>query len=231
MSDRYGRDARWILKRELEYHRYLASVPGIPRADEYFEVGGDGYLVIDHVDGQSIEAFVSKTLGRRQWAVVEQTTRLRVLKTLVSFLELVAVLHDRGFVHRDLSNANVWVTRDDTTALLDLEMGHIVGDKEPPVGAGTPGFVSPQQAEGSPPTLSMMYSASCIAILVLTGIDPRRVLFASCVSRSDQLSELTGHAQNSARFWRLSLAGWTQMQRIDRPLDRSKLPPRQRSPT
>ena len=129
MSDRYGRDARWILKRELEYHRYLASVPGIPRADEYFEVGGDGYLVIDHVDGQSIEAFVSKTLGRRQWAVVEQTTRLRVLKTLVSFLELVAVLHDRGFVHRDLSNANVWVRRDDTTALSILKWGTLSATK------------------------------------------------------------------------------------------------------
>lgn len=192
MSDRYGRDVRWILQRELRYHRHLEDVGGIPRADEYFEESGDGYLVLDHVSGQSIESFAAQVLGRRPWGAVERETRSRVLQCLVSLLKLVAALHERGFVHRDLSNANVQVTRHNQVVLLDLEMGHLIDDKQPPVGCGTPGFVSPQQAAGGPADFTDdVYSACCVAVLALTGIDPRRVLFADARNRRRQLSALT----------------------------------------
>jgi serine/threonine protein kinase len=193
MSDRFGRDASWRLKRELGIYQSLGDIGGIPMAREYFEVDGNGYIALDHVEGRNIEEITAEALRRRPWAECEVVQRLQILDHLAQLLHIVESLHARGYVHRDLNNTNVRICTDGRVVLLDFEMAHRVADPEPIIGLGTTGFASPQQEAGLPPDYSDdVYSLASVIVLTLTGIDPRRILYAGAAKRAKQILQLTG---------------------------------------
>jgi len=87
-------------------------------------------------------------------------------------------MHEAGYVHRDLAASNVWVSPDGRVHLLDLELAHQITDSQPAFAMGTAGFMSQQQADGATPSFGDdVYSAACVLILLLTGLDPRRIVF------------------------------------------------------
>ncbi len=193
LSDPLGRDMRARLQRQERLHSLLSHHPSIPRADPYFEVQGDGYLPIEFIDGESIESLAVSSLRGGSWPTMPLDQQIRLLTYLEQLIVAVGELHASGYVHRDLTASNVWIGRDDRVYLLDLELCHEVGDPSPPFAAGTPGFMSPQQAARKPPAYTDdIYALGCVIVLLLTGMDPRRVLFAEESSRFEKLAGLTG---------------------------------------
>ena len=193
MSDRYGRDVRWRLKREFDILSELSSVEGLPQAHEYFELDGNGYLAMDYLESKSIEETVAGFLNRQPWSEVERCSKLQLLNHLKVLIDIVAAIHAKGFIHRDLNNSNVRVGPSGQTYLFDFEMAHRVGDSEPPVGSGTAGFVPIVRSPSDIPIFSDdVYSICCVALLILTGIDPRRTLYADANRRVEQIRALTG---------------------------------------
>ena len=165
------------------------------RAGGYFEVDGDGYLPLQDIPGKSIEAFAVDVLKNRSWGSLASADRLMVLGYLGQLVSAVQAMHGAGYVHRDLSASNVWIGDDKNVYLLDLELAHGVDDTKPPFGMGTPGFMSPAQQTGEPPTCADdVYTVGCVMVLLLTGLDPRRVLFASEKDRVHQLMQLINGA-------------------------------------
>jgi serine/threonine protein kinase len=195
LADEHGRDIRTRLRRQEALHNILAGRVPIARAAPYFEVDGDGYLPLEEIPGKSIESFAADVLKSRSWGSLSSADQLTVLRCLEQLLSGIKAMHRAGYVHRDLSASNVWVGEDKKVYLLDLELAHGVNEPLPIFGMGTPGFMSPAQETGAFPSFADdVYAVGCVMILLLTGFDPRRVLFANEMHRARQLMELTNGA-------------------------------------
>jgi serine/threonine protein kinase len=197
MSDRFGRDVRWRLQREFAHHQLLAGIKGFSEAKGYFEVDGNGYLALEYIEGVTIDAVVDNILKRRPWASVLPSDRSALLRHMLDLIDIVAVMHMRGLVHRDISASNVIVDANGSIHLFDLEMAHAIDDDVPTVGFGTTGFVAPGQQQGDRPSFADdLYSVACIIALTITGIDPRRLLYTMGQDMCQRLAFLTGEADD-----------------------------------
>lgn len=195
LSDEHGRDIRTRLQHQERLHKELGALLPIPAADPYFEVQGDGYLPLADIEGQTIESFAVSSLRNRPWSRLPSDKQLAFLDYLGQLVSAVKRMHAAGYVHRDLSASNVWFGADGRLYLLDLELTHRVDDPVPPFGLGTLGFMSPaQEARQAPAFADDIYSLGCVMTLLLTGLDPRRVLFATTANRREQLQSLTDGA-------------------------------------
>jgi serine/threonine protein kinase len=194
LSDRYGRDARSRLQRELEIYRSLSGCSGLATALEYFEVKGDGFLIVDYVDGVGLEEVAYGFLAHRPFAALDLESKQGLLSLMNSLIENVQEIHNAGFVHRDLSTNNIMVTRNGKAILLDFEMAQRIDDNKPCVGLGTVGFSAPEQLAGGSASLADdVFSIGCVLTLMLTGIDPRRLLFLDAENRQGGLANLCGN--------------------------------------
>lgn len=177
-ADVYGRDIRTRLQRQAQLHARLEGIIPIPQADPYFEHAGDGYLPLAYIEGRTVEQVAHAALANRSWASLADAQQERLLGYLAQLVIAVQALHAAGYVHHDLTASNVWIGEDGCVYLLDLELAHRVGDPVPAFGMGTLGFVSPDQLARRPPAFADdVYAIGCVMVLVLTGLDPRRVLF------------------------------------------------------
>ena len=188
LSDRFGRDSRTRLRHQLEVHRALAGRVDVPAVDAYFDVGDNGYLALEFVDGIDIGA-----VQPRPFCALSPEEQQRLLARLADLAWALDALHTAGYVHRDLAPTNVRVRPDGSIVLLDLELAHALASDAPPFAQGTAGFMSPEQVAGLPPdTAQDMHGFGALMVLLLTGIDPRRVLYPREQGRQLQLERLGG---------------------------------------
>jgi hypothetical protein len=194
LEDRFGRDMRARLRHLERAHRLLSDIAPVPAAGEYFEVAGNGYLPLAYLEGRRLE----DSLGQ-PFQALEPGEQRAVLGTLAGIARAIASLHAAGWLHRDLTPANVLVAPDGGIWLVDLELAHELGGDEPPFSLGTPGFASPQQEAGlAPSSADDVYSLGSVAIAALSGFDPRRVHHAGQAGRAARLEMLAGVAPEVA---------------------------------
>src|SRR5438132_1201656 len=88
----------------------------------------------------------------------------------------IATLHAHGVIHRDIKPSNIMITPEGRVALLDF--GLVVGIElddsvDRKTVAGTPGYMSPEQIQGSPSTPATdWYSFGVLLYQALTGALP-----------------------------------------------------------
>lgn len=155
---------------EIQYLSKL-RLTCIPLLIDYGLVCGRLYVVTDRIEGVSlVDHCASKSLGRDQ----------RV-ELLARVSDAVQALHEQGVLHRDIKPENVLITAAGTPVLVDLGLATPVPEalgREPPSGcsaAGTPSFMSPEQARGDSTALSTrsdVYSIGAVAYLLLAGAPP-----------------------------------------------------------
>ena len=104
---------RWGLKRFLDEARTLARFkePGIVRVNRLFETNGTAYLVMDYVEGISLE------MQLRQHGLLDEQTAARMLRPL---LEGLRALHAQNILHRDIKPGNIYLREDGSPVLLDF---------------------------------------------------------------------------------------------------------------
>ena len=120
--------------------------PGIARVLEAGEADGRPFLVMEHVDGVTLDRYV-KPLGL--------TARLELF---VALCEAVQHAHIKGVIHRDLKPANVMVRSDGRVVVLDFGVARLAvddGSMTPTATRageliGTPIYMSPEQARLRP---------------------------------------------------------------------------------
>ena len=180
-------DDAWFFYEEA---RALAGLhhPSIVRARDYGVLSdGAPYLVMDVVPGRSLHEWIyrSRTDGLLPWPVV-WTTIDQVLSGL-------AHAHARGIIHGDLKPSNVLLHRppgDEPPRAYVLDLGlawltrdlvdhRLDGSREvaPTVryGAGTPGWMAPEQIRMATPHIGPatdLYPLGCLLYALLVGEEP-----------------------------------------------------------
>lgn len=146
--DTFGRDARdWAANEEHILTRY-AGDPVLPRFYDRFDVDGDRYIVIEYVEGTSLDKILSE-----EYSVERGIDTSDVMAVGLATADVLSRLHDLGLVFRDFKPANLVKTPDGGYRLIDFGIVYEYRvDTGPPLSIGTPPFYPREQYEGEAPS-------------------------------------------------------------------------------
>ncbi len=127
--------------REMETAGQLEH-PNLVRAYDAWEHDGCLFLAQELLDGDSLQQLASK--GHIK-------TPAEIIDALLGTCRALEQLHAKGFVHRDVKPGNIMRLTDGTIKLIDygLAIAAESGKSAARVGAGTIGYMSPEQAHGT----------------------------------------------------------------------------------
>jgi hypothetical protein len=147
--------------------RVLATLdhPLVPRYIEHFEEDGALYLVMDRVEGETLEA-----LRKREGALPEAEVR----RFLACADRALTYLHGRGspVVHRDVKPSNVVRRADGSYVLVDFGAVSEQLRRGSSTVVGTMGYMAPEQLQGRALPASDVYAVGATALAALAGVEP-----------------------------------------------------------
>ena len=136
------------------------SHPHIVPVFEADEADGQSYLVFELVRGQTLAHALRGSGAMPARAAV---TLLR------GVLEALRAAHAQGIVHRDLKPSNILLGTDGRPRVMDFGIAARVSDGVGDI-CGTPGYMSPEAAQGRAPTPAMdIYAAGMILGELING--------------------------------------------------------------
>ncbi len=117
--------------------------PNLVRVTDFFEEAGNAYLVMDFVEGESLDNRIT------QQGPLPEAQVLTWGKQLLSAL---TYCHDQGIIHRDIKPQNVVVRPDGQAVLVDFGLVKLWDPNDPRTktvmrGVGTPEYAPPEQYE------------------------------------------------------------------------------------
>ena len=144
-----GIDAVARLERERAILERLAGLDAVPALRDYFPVGDHQFLVMDFVEGGTLNEHIVERYPRSfasdEPAVAEYAGW--ALEIIDRIERAVQAVHDRGIVLGDLHPSNVIVRPDGQVVLIDLEGGSEVSSASRQMLAAS-GFAAPRGATG-----------------------------------------------------------------------------------
>lgn len=154
----------------------------LPRIYDHFSEGGRWYLVMDFIEGDTLEEYLNNTAGNL--FPLEE-----VLEIGIQLCSVLDYLHTRQppIIFRDLKPSNSMLTPDHHLYLIDFGIArHFkLGQVKDTVAFGSPGYAAPEQygkAQTTP--RSDIYSLGATLHQLLSGNDPSQTPF--------QFTEITG---------------------------------------
>ncbi len=126
------------------------------------------FIVMEYIQGQTLQEWI-ETNGK------PSVEKLFVLS--IAIAEALAAAHARGVIHRDIKPANILIeSTTDQVKLMDFGLARAVDDAsvtQSPLIAGTPQFMSPEQAEGKRlDPRSDLFSLGSVLYFLSTGRQP-----------------------------------------------------------
>ncbi|HET8852995.1 MAG TPA: tetratricopeptide repeat protein, partial [Ktedonobacteraceae bacterium] len=152
--------------------RLLADLlhPNLPRIYDHFTENERSYLVMDFIDGKTIEEDLEQAGGGP--LPVDQ-----VINWAEQLCDVLSYLHNRqpAIIFRDLKPANVMVDDSGHVFLIDFGIARFFkpGKLHDTIALGSPGYAAPEQYGKSQSTpRSDLYSLGALLHHLLTGLDP-----------------------------------------------------------
>jgi hypothetical protein len=150
--------------------RVLATLdhPLVPRYIEHFEgeAGGALYLVMEKVEGETLEA-----MRKRQGPLPEAEVR----RFLACADRALSYLHGRAspVVHRDVKPRNVVHRPDGSYVFVDFgAVSELLMRRGGSTIVGTAGYMAPEQFQGRALPSTDVYAVGATALAALTGVEP-----------------------------------------------------------
>ena len=165
---RFEREAKLLASLN---HPNIAGIHGLEQA------GGSRFLVLEYVEGETLQARLSK-------GALPLEEALELCRQIAEGLEAA---HEKGVIHRDLKPANVMITSEEEVKILDFGLAKALSDEtqgidssqsptlteamtRPGVILGTAAYMSPEQAKGkSVDKRADIWAFGCILYECLTG--------------------------------------------------------------
>lgn len=126
--------------------------------------GGQRYLVMEYVQGETLKAFCEPNGPRMKVN--------RIVDIALKCALALDVMHKNGVLHKDIKPANIMVTPDGTPKLMDFGIAattHAEAEMETTRVEGSPLFMSPEQVRGKAlSAASDLYSLGAVLYLLLT---------------------------------------------------------------
>jgi serine/threonine-protein kinase len=160
--DRFRREARAAAR--------LSGHPNIVTIYDYGEQDGLAYLILEFVDGPTLQALSRETLPDGEI--------IRIVREVAAALDYA---HTTGLVHRDVKPANIMLARDGRVVLTDfgivklLEGTSTLTVSGPATGGalGTPAYMAPEQVEnGEVGPAADLYALGVVCYELLAGRVP-----------------------------------------------------------
>ena len=120
--------------------------PNLVNVSDFFEEGGNAYLVMTLVEGASLAQRI-----KRQGALPQT----EVLAWAIQLLDALAYCHRRGVIHRDIKPQNIIIRSDGQAVLVDFGLVKLWDPRDPRTqtamqGMGTPQYAPPEQYGADP---------------------------------------------------------------------------------
>jgi len=162
------KDVKEIFSREVDFLSRFDH-PGLPRVYGTFREGGEDYLVLEYIDGYTLEDIMD-----------ENEIPIPVNKALKWTIEIAKILDylhnsfEAPIVYKDLKPSNIIITPEGSPRLIDFGTSRFYNpDKDSDTHRlGTPGYAAPEQYRGQSTAQSDVFSLGVILFQMLTGYDP-----------------------------------------------------------
>jgi serine/threonine protein kinase/HAMP domain-containing protein len=115
--------------------------PNIVRVARFFEANRTAYMVLEYERGQPLKQW---------WPARKEAGESELLGLMQPLLDGLAVVHEAGFLHRDIKPDNIYRRKDDgSLVLLDFGAARLaVGAPGAQADVVTPGYAPPEQYGG-----------------------------------------------------------------------------------
>ena len=149
---------------------------GLPRVSGHFSEGSRHYLVMEYIEGKTLEQRQTSAGGK---GLPESD----VLTWADQICDVLTYLHNRRppIIFRDLKPANIMVTAHGRIKLIDFGIARVFvpGRARDTQVLGTPGFAPPEQyGKAQTDPRADVYALGCTLYQLLTGYDPASTPFA-----------------------------------------------------
>lgn len=145
--------------------------PNIVTVYDFAQTDKKCYLVMDYIQGQSLEQLLKKKKVGGTWAC----------KTMLQILSAMEHAHEQDIIHRDIKPANILLDARGVAYVSDFGLAKILSGESAKISRtgmilGTPSYMAPEQAAGDPnnpvDTRSDIYSLGAVFYEMLTGKPP-----------------------------------------------------------
>jgi serine/threonine protein kinase, bacterial len=159
----------------------LLNHPNLPRVSDHFSDGGRQYLVMDYIDGKTLEDLIEATS--------DPLDVKRVTDWAGQLCDVLDYLHNQKppIVFRDLKPGNIMLDRDGRIKLIDFGIARLfkAGKTTDTTSFGTAGYAPPEQyGKGQTDARSDIYALGATLHHLLTGRDPGNSPFTFAPVRS-----------------------------------------------
>jgi serine/threonine protein kinase len=149
------------------------SHANLPKVTDYFSEDGREYLVMEYIDGQTLDEMLT-ACGNRPFSEEQ------ALGWAFQLCDVLEYLHHQGIIFRDLKPSNIMIDRNGSVRLIDFGIARVfkVGKASDTTAFGTPGYAPPELYSGSQSDVrSDIYSLGATLHTLLTGFDPNQAPF------------------------------------------------------
>lgn len=168
--------ARRLFDTEAQVLYQLGDHDQIPRLLAHFEENEQFYLAQELIEG---EPLTQELAGGQPW------TEVQVIALLQDILQVLAFVHHKQVIHRDIKPPNLIRRRSDGKIVL-IDFGAVkqvstqvvnpdAGQTNLTISIGTKGYMPNEQLAGTPRFSSDVYAVGMLALQTLTGIHPKRL--------------------------------------------------------
>ena len=159
-AERFQEEARTLAK--------FIGHPNIAGVSSCFDENGTSYFVMDYIEGISFKSYIANAGGK---VSVDE-----VLNVMIPVLRALTAVHAEGFIHRDVTPDNIYISRDGNVKLLDFGSArYSIGDKSKSLDVILKVGYAPKEQytrRGRQGPYTDVYSCAACFYAALTGVLP-----------------------------------------------------------